>query len=113
NGFGSGGRHFYLVVAFDTAGNSSGVSRELPRGIDALALALDGGDIRFSWPAVTSDLDGRPTIIDHYVLYGRASPFRRSELAPALIVRDIVTSTTVSIPPPAGSLFCYSVIAVD
>jgi hypothetical protein len=30
-----------------------------------------------------------------------------------MIIRDNLTGTTVTIPKPSGSLFCYSVIAVD
>lgn len=113
NGFGSGTGYFYLVVAFDANGNRSGVSRELPRGIDGLTLTRSGETLLFTWPAVTHDLDGRSTLVDEYVLYGRVNPFRRSEIAPAMIVRDNLTSTALSIPIPAGTMFFYSVIAVD
>ena len=107
---------YYLVVAVDTSQYRSGVSRELPRGIDALTITktgTNGANLRLAWPAVTLDLDGRPTLITNYVLYGRSTPFRRSDLTPALIVNGNVTSTSLTIPAPAGSLFCYSVIAVD
>jgi hypothetical protein len=70
-------------------------------------------NLKFDWPAVTLDLDGRPTIISKYVLYGQANPFRRSQITPAMIVRDNLAGTTVTIPRPSGSLFCYSLISVD
>src|SRR5439155_15339308 len=100
---------YYVVVAFDTAGNRSGLTRELPSGIDALSMTKPSPTtLHLAWPAVTLDVDGRPTIISNYVVYGRNTPFHRSDLTPALIVNGNVPSTSLTIPAPAGSLFCYS-----
>ncbi len=81
NGFGDAANHYYLVVSVDAAGNASGSSNDLPKGIDALTVKRIGGSLQFSWPAVSADVDGRRTVVASYTLYGRSSPFRRSDLA--------------------------------
>src|SRR5206468_4316076 len=102
NAWSGNAQRYYLVVAVDTSQYRSGVSRELPRGIDALALTRSGTTLlRLSWPAVTRDIDGLPTIISNYVVYGRSTPFRRSEVTPAMIVNGNVTGTSTTISMPA------------
>ena len=106
---------YYLVVAVDTAGNRSGVGRNLPSGIDDLKLVTSRDALVLWWSPVTTDLDGRPPIVDHYVLYGSADTFRRSQIAPALIVPGFgnISGTATSLPAPAGSIYYYSVIVLD
>ena len=106
---------YYLVVAVDASGNRSGIGRNLPNGVDDLRLSLLRGALALTWTPVTKDMDGLDTLVDHYVLYGSANPFRRSQITPAMIVPGYgnITSTSTSIPTPAGTLYCYSIITVD
>ena len=113
NGYEDAPNHYYLIVAVDTSGNRSTARDELPQGIDQLAVMRSGGNLVFSWPAVTLDVDGHKTLISNYVLYGRSTPFRRSEIGPTLLIQNTIVGTSVVIPAPAGTRFHYSVIAVD
>lgn len=113
NGVGDASRHYYLIVAIDTNGLRSGVSHDLPQGIDQMTLTRSGANVTFSWPAVTLDVDGRKTLIASYSLYGRATKFQRSEVGPGLLIQSNIPGTSVNIPLPPGTQFYYSVIAVD
>jgi hypothetical protein len=46
-------------------------------------------------------------------MYGRSTPFHRSQIGPALLLADNLQGTAATIPPPAGSLLFFSLIAVD
>lgn len=113
NGFGDSQRHFYLIVAIDAAGNRSGVSHDLPKGVDQLHLTRSGGTLTLSWPAVTQDVDGHTTQIASYTLYGRTTLFRRADIAPALLIASGLSGPSTTVPTPAGSFFCYSLITID
>lgn len=112
NGYSDAGNHYYLVVAIDSSANRSGVSNEVPMGIDLMSVVRNGSSLVFSWPAVTLDFDGHKTIISKYVLYGSISKFRRSDISTMTPINSNIPGTSVSIPLPAGT-FYYSVIAVD
>jgi hypothetical protein len=109
------GNLYYLVTALDANGFESGAGRELPGGIETLRAERAGsGTIRLSWPAVTHDLAGYPTVIDHYQVHQTSRPIGRGGLGPATIVpgMDNVTTLSVDLPLPSGAAY-YSVLAVD
>jgi hypothetical protein len=120
NAYSDASRHYYVIVAVDSAGNRSGLTHELPKGIDQLTVTHSGGSLVFSWPAVTLDIDGYKTQIASYSLYGRAStptppttPMKRADIGPTYLLTGNIVGTTTGIPVPAGSLFYYSVIVTD
>ena len=51
-----------------------------------------------------------------YSLYGRATPMKRAEIGPAFLLSGNLPGTSTSVPSPsipAGTVFFYSVIAID
>jgi len=116
----------YLVRAVDVDGNAGGLGRQLPDGVSDLRVdksSTTPGNVVLSWSAVTDTFDpsgtGKKTIVDHYEIYAKATPFARSEicdlaeagcsgLSPILST----TSTSVELTPPSSNQF-YSVIVVD
>jgi hypothetical protein len=109
------GNLYYLVTALDANGFESGAGRELPGGIESLTATRVGtGTIRISWPAVTRDLAGYPTSIDHYQVHQTSLPVGRAGLGPSTLApgMDNVTTLSVDLPLPAGNAY-YSVLAVD
>ncbi len=116
----------YLVRAVDVDGNAGGLGRQLPDGIADLRVdesTTTPGNLVLSWSAVTDTFHpsgtGGPTIIGHYEVYAKGTPFSREEicdlaeagcsgLAPILTT----TATSVESAPPGSSQY-YSVIAVD
>jgi peptidase C25-like protein/fibronectin type III domain protein len=103
----------YLVRAVSSLGNAGGLGNQLPNGIGILQINKAAPNVVLSWPAVTTDFDGRSLVIDHYEIYARATSFD------AEAVRDgqvpmIGSTTGTSFPtlPPAGRQF-YTVLAVD
>ena len=104
--------YYYLVTVTDTRGFVSGAGRQLPDGVSDLRIVRNGGNLDLSWSAVTRDVDGNPTLVDHYELYADAQPVDRARvgtLAPAV---PFIATTSVSVPAPAGAVY-YSVIVVD
>jgi hypothetical protein len=109
----------------DSAGNRSGLTHELPKGIDAMTVSKSGANLLFTWPAVSLDIDGRKTQIASYALYGRPSgigpappwtPMKRSDIGPTYLLSGNVVATSTSIPSPAmaaGSIYYFSVITSD
>jgi hypothetical protein len=112
----AGPAYHYLVHAVDVEGNVGGLGRQLPNGIDALTLRkslVTPGNVVLSWPAVTTDFDGRPSRIHEYRVYARATPFTRADIRNGTV--PLLTSTTgtqVELTPPAGGQD-YSVLVVD
>jgi len=105
--------YYYLVVAVDTRGFASGAGRELPAGISQLTVEEpSAGMIMISWPAVTTDVTGALTTIDHYDLYVDTSPVGRTSVEMLAPSYGNLTTTSITIPDPGGSRF-LSVIAVD
>ncbi len=131
--------YHYLVRAVDVDGNLGGLGRQLPAGIDALRVDRSGrcsvstsqsctnnaqcpsgetcdvssGKLLLSWPAVTTDFDGGPTIIDRYEIYASSQPFDRADIRDGLIpLLQTTTATSIEILPPAEDQY-YSVLAVD
>ena len=103
---------FYLVISQDSAGIDSGTGAGLPRGISDLAIRpLPGNQLRLSWSPVSTDVDGNPLVVDHYVVYGSQQPFSRTEISSMTPVRDRVDATTVDLQGSEGAFF--SVLAVD
>ena len=104
---------YYLVTATDASGLVSGAGRELPYGIDGLAVAAIGaGTVRLSWPAVQTDVRGLPTLIDHYQVHRSNRPLGRGSLGSSTLVIDDVRSLSADVPASGGPWF-FSVIAVD
>ncbi len=109
-------RYHYLVRAVDIDGNPGGLGRELPAGIDAMTLGRSSttpGNLVLSWGAVTTDVHGAATSIDHYEVYAASVPFTRADVRDGTVPSIATTSvTTIEIVPAAGNRY-YSVLAVD
>ena len=113
----SPGNLCYLVIAIDTNGYASGAGRELPNGIGDLSVSLvtvSPPVVRLSWPAVTTDLLGFPTLIDHYRVHRTGAPVGRGGLDSSTIFRDniLVTSVDLDLTGLSGPSY-FSVLAVD
>jgi hypothetical protein len=111
------GNLYYVVTAVDSNGLVSGAGRDLPNGIQALAISLVSSNpltVRLTWPEVTTDMQGYATLIDHYQVHRTSSPIGRAGLNNSTIFRDGVQSLTVDLDLTdlAGPSF-FSVIAVD
>jgi hypothetical protein len=108
--------YYYLVRAVDAEGNPGGLGRQLPNGTDALRLDRSGttpGNVVLSWPAVTTDFDGRPTRIREYRIYAHATPFTRGQIRDGAVpLLTTTTGTSIELTPPAGAQN-YSVLVVD
>ena len=69
-------------------------------------------ELQIDWNPISTDIDGNPTIISHYVLYFDPSPFSRSQVGSILPLLDNIAAPPVQVPMPPGNGF-YSVLAVD
>ncbi len=104
---------YYIVTATDASGLVSGAGRELPYGIGDLQVASTGpGTVRLTWSAVTTDVQGLATLVDHYRVYMDSRPVARDSLDPSTLVLDNVRALSVDLPVPSGPLF-FSIIVVD
>lgn len=113
----SPGNLFYVVTAVDTNGFASGAGRELPNGISDLNLSLVTAAppvVRLSWPAITTDLLGFPTLVHHYQIHRTPAPVGRQFLNSTTIFRDNiqVLSVDLDLTGLTGPSY-FSVIAVD
>jgi hypothetical protein len=109
----SPGTSYYLVVAFDISGHMSGAGRELPNGISDLSLTMPAADVvGLSWSAVTTDLQGLPTLIDHYQVHVTDTPTGRGSLDQTTLWLDNVTDLSIQLTLPATPRY-ISVLAVD
>ena len=105
--------YYYLVTATDAAGLVSGAGRDLPNGVGDLGLTVPAsGTVRLTWSAVTTDMQGLPTIIDHYQVYMSSTPLARGSLGPSNLAMDNVRTLTVDLTASTSPLY-FSVIAVD
>src|SRR6185436_9573861 len=99
-------------------GNPGGLGNQLPAGIMGMTLSKSlttPGNLVLSWPAVTTDFDGRPLAIHHYDVYVTNHPITRAEIRqglPKLVPPSPVMGTSVEITPSSPSLY-YTVLAVD
>jgi hypothetical protein len=113
----SPGNLYYVVTALDSNGFASGAGRELPNGINGLSVSLVSAGplvVRLTWPAVTTDLQGYATLIDHYQVHLTAAPAGRGSLDSSTIFRDNVQVLSVDLDLTGLSGPSYfSVIAVD
>ncbi len=103
---------YYLVVAVDSRGFASGAGRELPSGVSQLTVEEAGGMLMLSWPAVTTDVTGALTTIDHYDLYVDTQPVGRTRVEMLSPSYGNLHTASITIPDPGGNRF-LSVIAVD
>ncbi len=107
------GNAYYMVTAVDSNGLTSGAGRELPNGVGDLRVSIpSAGAVRLTWSAVTTDVQGFATIIDHYQIYMSDLPLPRSSLSPGTLILDNWRALTVDLPAPGAPLY-FSVIAVD
>ncbi|HKB08715.1 MAG TPA: C25 family cysteine peptidase, partial [Candidatus Polarisedimenticolia bacterium] len=107
------GNAYYLVTATDGSGLVSGAGRDLPNGIGGLIVSAPAvGMVHLAWSAVTTDVQGYATIIDHYQVHQSATPLARASLGPSTLVKDNLQLLWVDLPVPVGPQF-FSVIAVD
>jgi hypothetical protein len=108
--------YYYLVRAIDTGGNVGGLGHQLPNGIDTMTMGKaisPPGAVTLSWPAVTTDFDGKPTQIVRYEVYATDHRFTRDDIRLGLVPLLVsVTSPTATVTPPASNQF-YSVLVVD
>jgi hypothetical protein len=108
---------YYLVRAFDADGLVSGAGRDLPNGIRDLGIShLGPGAIRLSWSAVTTDVRGLPTLIDHYEVHSATAPFGREAIGPGTLLVDNIVDNMGSLSVDLSvtdNLLYFSVIAVD
>jgi len=105
--------YYYLVTAVDTRGFESGAGRELPQGISQLDVDVGTpGMIFVSWPAVTHDVTGAPTTVDHYDLYVDTAPVDRERIEMLAPTVGNLKTTAIEIPDLGGVRF-ISVIVVD
>lgn len=109
------GNFYYLVNALDGSGFMSGAGRELPNGISGLAISqVNATTLHLSWPAVTTDIQGLDTIIDHYQVHRTDRPVGRGSLNASTVVPglDNVRALSVDLTVTPGASF-FSVLAVD
>jgi hypothetical protein len=110
----------YVVLAADGAGLLSSASRAQPTGVTDFRLAEERevtsgaptGYLILSWGAVTRDIEGQPTVVDHYEIYGAAAPFGREDISSTPLVGS-VGGLSLRVPVPASRIFYYSVVAAD
>jgi fibronectin type 3 domain-containing protein len=108
------GNSYYLVTAQDAAGLISGAGRELSNGTGDMTVTITApSTVHLQWTAVTSDVQGLPTLLDHYQIHVTSTPVGRGNLGPATLFMDNVTATSLDVTLPAGSRFYISVLTVD
>ena len=105
------------MTAVDVNGFVSGAGRDLPNGIQTMTVALISPSpqtVRLAWPAITTDIQGYATLIDHYQIHRTSMPVSRASLNASTLLRDSITSLTVDLDltGTTGPSF-FSVIAVD
>jgi len=105
--------YYYLVLAVDTQGFTSGVAQDLPAGVMDLQVALQGDGVTsdLSWTAVSQTVSGHPTTVVEYQVHGATLVLPRQSLSPASLL-GTVTGTTFS-HLPVGPEYYYTVVAVD
>jgi hypothetical protein len=107
------GDAYYVVTAVDSNGLVSGAGRDLPNGVGSLDVTLPNvSTVHLTWLPVTTDVQGLPTLVHHYQIHVTSTPVPRSQLGPATLFQDNVTTTSADLPLPAGMKF-ISVLAVD
>jgi hypothetical protein len=105
----------YRVRAVDADGNEGGLGSEPP----ASATILVGkslstpGNLVLTWQAVTTTVDGLPTEIKHYRVYGSDQPFKREEIRDGLLTPVATVPTGIFEFTPASQNRYYSVLAED
>jgi hypothetical protein len=107
------GNSYYLVTAQDASGLSSGAGRDLPNGIANLGLSFTApSTVHLTWNPVTTDVQGLPTLLDHYQVHVTSTPVSRSALGPSTLFLDNVTGSAVDLSLPTNPKF-ITVLAVD
>jgi hypothetical protein len=107
------GDSYYLVTATDSGGLVSGAGRDLPNGIGDLGASFTApSTVHLSWFPVTTDIQGLPTLIDHYQVHVTSVPVARGSLGPATLFMDNVSGTSVDLTLPSSPRF-ISLLAVD
>jgi hypothetical protein len=107
--------YFYRVRAVDAAENGGGLGSNVPRWttLDMWWSGLAPGEIRLSWDAVDTTVDGDPLDLSHYAVYAADSPFTRAQVAAGAVqLLQTTTATEILLTPPAQSRY-YSVLVVD
>lgn len=105
--------YYYLVLAVDSQGFTSGVAQDLPTGVLDLQVSLQPDDVSsdLSWSAVTQTVSGMPTTVVAYQVHGAATVLPRQSVSPATLL-GTVSGTSFSHVPP-GPEYYYTVVAVD
>jgi hypothetical protein len=74
---------------------------------------LGGFILGLSWPAITTDFDGKPLAIDHYEVYGKNTPFTRTDIRNGLVpLLGSPATASFSVTAPVANQY-YAVLAVD
>jgi hypothetical protein len=104
---------YYLVTAVDASGFESGAGHDLPNGIQDLRVSsVQPGTVTLTWSASATDVQGFPTILDHYQVHLMTRPLGRESLGPATLFMDNVRQLSVDLPVPSGPVY-FSVLVVD
>ena len=106
------GDAYYVVTAVDAQGLVSGAGRDLPNGVGSLDVSLPSSLVHLSWPPVSTDVQGLPTLVHHYQVHVTATPVSRGSLGPSTLFLDNVTTTSADLNLPAGTRY-ISVLTVD
>ncbi|MDH3284642.1 MAG: hypothetical protein OEQ13_07870, partial [Acidobacteriota bacterium] len=109
---------YYLVTAIDSAGERSASGVELPAPIEDLLVDKSGGNLVFTWSAISTTMDSPPDgprslKIVGYNLYGRNSVLARTDAGSANVIQQGISGTSVSIPTPPDAFFTYQLVAED
>ena len=76
-------------------------------------MCIRDSQLTLLWPAITTDFDGNPLVIDHYEVYATDHPYTRADIAGGsvpLLASPVASPLLVT--PPSSSQY-YSVIVVD
>jgi Peptidase family C25/Propeptide_C25/Fibronectin type III domain len=104
---------YYMVTATDANGLVSGAGRELPNGVVDLGVSIpSAGVVRLTWTQVGTDVQGLPTLIDHYQIHESTLPFSRQSIGAGTLLMDNVRVTSIDLSLTGNPLY-LSVIAVD
>ena len=75
---------------------------------------INTGNLFLTWPAVSGDFDGNPTVVSHYEIWGSNTPITRQQIEAGSVelILPVVTQAFAEITPAAPNRY-YSVIVVD
>ena len=105
----------YRVRAVDGESNAGGMGSEPPEAVDLGIKKSTSvpGNLILHWDPVTTTVDGKPVVLQHYAVFIADQPFTRADIRDGLIAPTAtVASSSFELTPPLQSRY-YSVLAVD